>query len=220
VGIMLLYITLIFAACSLLKKWWYKTLAAAVVGLLLIGPGFAAMWIHQDYAHESHAEIDRIVPAVIEIRKLIYLPVHLVIYTDPDWVLAKYTDASDVILHEAQDKLFKRNEPATIDFLKTGVYPENYAMLPGSCTPVNGQASAGMCLDALGVRNSRWGALKSDGTPYHPYEDVVIVHWDERAGTLTLVRSLQLADLAGYNITTAGPTELKSSLDRVAVPMP
>jgi hypothetical protein len=219
-GIMLLYTTIIFAITDLLRKQWSETLAAAIVSLLLIGPGFAFMWIHQDYANQARAEVDRLVPAIKEVRQLIYLPAHLVVHTEPDWVLAKWTDASDAVLHDTQDKLYKANEPATLDFLKTGVYYENIAMIPGTCNALNGQASAGMCLDEKGVLSTRWAAPKSPTEFVHPYEDIVIVHWDAKAGKLNILKSLKMPDLTGYNITTAGRTELSTNPDRVAVPIP
>jgi hypothetical protein len=214
-GISLLVVTLIFLAAGLLRPRWREVAAVGLTGLLLLGPGLAVMWMYQDVAHRSRAEIDRIAAAVIEVRRVIYLPVELIIVTDPDWVLAKFTDASDVILHDVQQKLFAANEPATIDFLKTGMYAENYATLPGSCQTVNGQASGGLCLGEKELRSSRWAV-----GPTHPYDDVVVVHWDARAGKLDILRGISLADLAGYNISTAGPTELRTNPARLAIPIP
>jgi hypothetical protein len=214
-GIALLAVTLIFLAAGLFGARWLEVVAVGGTALLLLGPGFAEMWIYQDVAQRSRAEIDRIAAAVIEVRKVIYLPVELVIVTDPDWVLAKFTDASDVILHEVQQKLFAANEPATIDFLKTGMYAENYATLPGSCQTANGQASGGLCLGEKALYSSRWAA-----GPTHPYDDVVVAHWDARAGKLDILRSVALADLPGYNISTAGPTVLRTNPARLAVPIP
>lgn len=216
-GITLFYVTLIFAVCSLLPVRWREIIAVAATAFVLLGPGFGWMWAYQDYAHRARAEIARMVPAVIEVRKLIYLPVHLVIVTDPNWILSKWTDASDVILHEVQQGLFNVNEPAEIDFLKVGDYEEDYATTPGSCMQSNGtRASAsGICLGTDVLYNSRWADKRTT-----PYDQVVVVHWDEATGKLNMLRSVSVSDLPNYNFTTAGPTELKTNPDRVAVPLP
>jgi hypothetical protein len=216
-GITLFYVTLIFAVCSLLRARWREVAAVSITAFILLGPGFGWLWAYQDYAHRARAEIGRLIPAVIEVRKLIYLPVHLVILTDPDWVVSKWTDASDVILHDTQQGLYNANEPAEIDFLKVGDYYEDYATLPGSCQ-MNGNTRAtasGICLGTDMLYNSRWADKRTT-----PYDQVVVVHWDEKTGKLNILRSVSVSDLPNYNITTAEPTILKTNPDRVAVPIP
>ncbi len=216
-GITLFYVTLIFAACSLLRGRWREIAAVGITAVVLLGPGFGWLWAYQDYAHRARAEIGRLIPAVIEVRKLIYLPVHLVILTDPDWVLTKWTDASDVILHEVQQGLFNINEPAEIDFLKVGDYYEDYATMPGSCMMNSGNraTASGICLGTDELYNSRWADKRTT-----PYNQVVVVHWDEMTGKLNILRNVSIRDLPNYNITTAGPTTLATNPDRVAVPLP
>lgn len=216
-GITLFYVTLIFAMCSLLQTRWRDIVAVGVIAFILIGPGFGWLWAYQDYAHRARAEIGRLIPAVIEVRKLIYLPVHLVILTDSDWVLSKWTDASDVILHDTQQGLYNANEPAEIDFLKVGDYYEDFATLPGSCQ-MNGNTRAtasGICLGTDVLYNSRWADKRTT-----PYDQVVIVHWDEKTGKLNILRSVSVSELPNYNITTTDPDMLKTNPDRVAVPIP
>ncbi len=216
-GIMLFYVVLIFLIGELLLKRWGTLVAAVVTAVVLLGPGFARLWMYQDVAQRSWAEIDRLVPAVIEVRKTIYLPAHLMILTDPDWVVSRFTDASDVILHDTQERLYKANEPATIDFIKTGMYAENYLTLPGTCILANQQQSGGMCLGRDRLHLSRWAA-QSD----RPYADVVVLHWNDTTGKLELLRGVKVDALQqqGYNISTAGPNELNTNPDRVAVPLP
>ncbi|HLY26381.1 MAG TPA: hypothetical protein VKQ72_08585 [Aggregatilineales bacterium] len=213
-GIMLLYVTLIFGLCALLRVRWKRTLAAALVALVLIGPGFAWLWIYQDYAHESRDEIGWMTAAVLQVHRLVYSPVYLVILTDPHWVLSRMNDASDVIVHEVQQNVWSAGGSATIDILKTGAYPETYANIPGTCDNIDKVASAGVCLDASGVHPSRW-AMQA----LHPYADVVVVHYDDHAGTMTIIPGLRVADLPGYNFTTAGPQELRTDPARVTVPV-
>ncbi len=215
-GIMLFYVTLIFGLCSLLRTRWRDMLAVGIVAGFLIGPGFAWMWIYQDYAHESRNEIARMTTAVLQVHRLVYSPVYFVILTDPTWVLSRMNDASDVVVHEVQQNVWSAGGSASIDILKTGAYPETYENIPGTCTNIDQQASAGVCLDSdsIGVHPSRW-AFQA----IHPYADVVVVHYDDRAGTMAIIPGVRVADLPGYNLTTAGPQELRTDPARVAVPI-
>jgi hypothetical protein len=191
-------------------------MAVGIAAAVLIGPGFAWLWIYQDYAHAARAEIDRIAAAILEVRRVVYSPVHFVILTDPDWIVTRLNDASDVVVHEAQQKVWDADGDASIDVLKTGAYKENYTNIPGTCQTVNSQASAGMCLNMDQIHSSRWAF---GGT--HPNANVVIVRYDARAGKMTILPALELKDLeqAGYNITTAGPTTLRTNTERLAVPL-
>ncbi len=197
-GIMLLYVTLIFWGCSLLRTRWKESLAVALTALILIGPGFAWMWVYQDYAQESRREIDRMTTAVLDVHRLVYSPVYFVIVTDPD-----------------QQKVWAAGGSATIDILKTGAYPETYINKPGTCDNVDGVASAGVCMDQNVVHPTRWALQQAQ-----PNDNVVIVHYDARAGTMTIIPEITLADLPGYNFTSAGPTSLRTNPKRVAVPIP
>jgi hypothetical protein len=215
-GIALFWVTLIFWLCELLRTRWKTVMAVGIAAAVLIGPGFAWLWIYQDYAHAARAEIDRIAAAILEVRRVVYSPVHFVILTDPDWIVTRLNDASDVVVHEAQQKVWDADGDASIDVLKTGAYKENYTNIPGTCQTVNSQASAGMCLNMDQIHSSRWAF---GGT--HPNANVVIVRYDARAGKMTILPALELKDLeqAGYNITTAGPTTLRTNTERLAVPL-
>jgi hypothetical protein len=215
-GIALFYVTLIFWLCDLLRTRWKTTLAAGITAAVLLGPGFAWLWIYQDYAHAARAEIDRITATILDVRRAVYSPVHFVILTEPNWIVTRLNDASDVIVHEVQHKLWDSGGDATIDILKTGAYKENYANIPGTCQTVNSQASAGMCLNTDQVHSSRWAF---GGT--HPNANVVIVRYDSRAAKMTILPALSFnhLEVAGYNITTAGPTSLRTNTQRLAVPL-
>jgi hypothetical protein len=215
-GITLLYITLIFAASELLPSHMRLILAASI-SAVLVASGFVYLWMYQDVAQQSRAEIDRITAAVIDVRKTIYLPAHLVILTDPDWVVSKFTDASEEVLHEIQQSLYAANEPATIDFVRTGMPAETFEPIPGSCNMANEQRSGGICLDQTIMRNTRWAVKENTN-----YQDIVVLKWDAQAGILRVIPDLSVSALRaqGYNISSAGPDLLSTNRDRLAVPLP
>jgi hypothetical protein len=211
-GISLLYVTAIFGLLSLSRL---PSMAAPVVtALLLIGPGYAWLWIYQDYAQAARAEIDRMTAAVMAVRPVMYAPVHLVILTEPDWIAARFVDAGDVIVHEMQQRLWEQGGDATVDILHTGAYPEEYATAPGSCTTVSGEYSAGICLGADEVVGSRWAF----GT-LHPNENIVVLQYVDATGEMGVLPEVRLSDLQGYNVATAGPESLATNPERVAVPI-
>ena len=213
-GIALFYVTLIFAVSEqVTRARWGQIAAVAAAGALLIGPGFAFLLTYQDYAQDSRREIDRLTAAVLAVRPTLYRPVHLVILTPEDWVTSRFVDASDVILHEVQQNLWEQGGDATIDILTRGSYAEDYAVYPGTCETLTGQASTGICLAEDEVYSSRW-AIPAALT--HPNEDVVILRYDAAAGTMTVLPRLEIEALDGYNIATAGPGALETNPARVA----
>lgn len=213
-GISLLYVTLIFGAWGLIRVRWSQTAAAVVTGLVFIGPGFAWLWIYQDYAQATRAEIDRMTAAVLDIREVMYSPAHLVIVTDPDWVGARFVDAADVVVHEVQQNLWELGGDATIDILHTAAHPEEYATYPYTCKTVSGEYSAGICLDLDEVYGSRWAV----GAPY-PNEDIVVVQYDSNQGKMTILPEIRVNELQNYNLTTAGPVALSTNPRRLAIPL-
>lgn len=212
-GIVLTFTALIYliAHWVRLPRWGAPVLGCA----LLIAPGAASLFRVQDAALGSRAQIVPLVSAVQTVRQTIYLPAHLIILTDDRFPLATFNNASDVILHETQQQLFKANEPATLDLLKRGAFEESYVTQPGTCAPISGDAPAGLCLDADQIINSRWALNRTAR-----YEDVVIVYWDGQ--TLTILPDLSLEALrrCQYNVATAGAETLRTNPARLAIPLP
>lgn len=203
-GVTLIYVTGIFAICDLLLA--HPRLALFAVNLLLIAPGFTWLWMYQDYAHATAEETEHLTDVVLQNRPNYGAsPLFLVIITPPDWAPAHFVDASDVILHNAQQNLWTRGGDVVIDILHMGANPDEYATLPGACDTFSREASAGLCLLPDAVHTSRWGS-----GPTHPLSEIVVARYDDQTGQLTMIPSISLNELAGYNITTSGPTELKS----------
>jgi hypothetical protein len=215
-GIALLYVTLIFGACYLLRTRWYATLATVATGILLIGPSFTLLLAYQDYAQKTRQDIDHITNAALNVRPLMYSPVHIVVITLPNWPGAYFPDAVDVVVHEVQQKLWERGGDATIDIIKKGnaSLAGEWETKPGSCDTVSGEAQAGMCLGADAIRLTRW----SFGG-WQPYENVVVVRYDHISHTMTIQPQISLSDLEDYNITTSGPLILRTNPERVTVPL-
>jgi len=214
-GITLLYVTAIFGAGRLVLP--DRAIAGGMgTAILLLGPGFAWLLTYQDYAQHMRREIGRITDAILEVRPLMTAPVHLVILTEPDWVGARFPDAHDVVIHEVQQNLWQRGGDATLDILKAGNegVRDEFLTFPGTCDPILGEAPAGMCLDWGVVHASRWAVGST-----HPNEDIVILHYDHRAGHMTILPEIHMADLTEYNITTAGPAVLRTNPARLLVPL-
>jgi hypothetical protein len=114
--------------------------------MLLIGPGFAWLLTYLDYAQQSRREIDRLSVAITDVRRTVYAPAHILILTERDWVAARFVDASDVILHEVQQRLWQSIGGSTIDIVKVGEFEEVCATLPGTCETPIGQTSARICI--------------------------------------------------------------------------
>ncbi len=212
-GISLFWVTLVFAVFDVVRIG--EKGAAVAVAVIFAGGGFAWMLTYQDYAHAAFREIDRIERGILALRPMIYSPVHFVVVTDDDWVGARFVDASDVIVHEVQQRLWADGADATLDILHTAAYPEEYATLPGTCDTVSGEYSAGMCFDAETVHTSRWAF----GTT-HPLEDLVLVRYDDDAGQFSVVDRLTMDELGAYNIVSVGATQLQTNPARLAVPLP
>lgn len=217
VGITVLYTTLIFvaayAARRMVARWpirWHA-LGALAMGVGLIGPGFAFMLAYQSIGQDATAEIDNLKNAVIDVRCLFRRPLHMVILTDRDWVGARIPDANDWILRETQRALIDAQADVTIDILKAGNagYEDDFVPVEGTCDL---DFASGMCLDADGVRTSRWALGE-----IVPTADIVIVHY-ANDGTLTLLRDIDIRDLDDYNIATAGPNTLITNVERLALP--
>jgi hypothetical protein len=215
-GISLLYVTLIFGAFRLLRARWQTTAAVVSTAVLLLGPGFAWLLTYQDYAQDTRDEIERMTAAVLDIRRVMVAPVHIVIVTQPGWVGSRFPDAHDLLIHEIQQGLWERGGDATIDILRTGNkdFEDDFITYPGTCRTVSGEASSGMCLDWDVVHSSRWAT-----GPTHPDADVVIVRYSDTTGTMTILPEIRMSDLGAYNITTAGPMALKTNPDRLVVPL-
>jgi len=213
VGITLLYVTAIYGIERLVLP---RRIAARgiVTAILLFGPGFAWLLVYQDYAQQMRREIGRITEAILDIRPVMTAPVHLVIVTEPDWVGARFPDAHDVVIHEVQQQLWQRGGDATLDILKAGneSIEDEFRTFPGTCDTVLGEAPAGMCLDWHVIHASRWAVGST-----HPNEDIVILHYDHRAGRMTILPEIHMVDLAEYNITTAGPAVLRTNPARSLV---
>jgi hypothetical protein len=217
VGITLLYVTLIFGAVFVLRqlsgviraRW--QAVAMLVTGLVLIGPGFGWLLVYQDEAQAAYGEVDHIANAVLGVRCLFYRPLHVVIVTEPDWVVSRFPDTNDLIIRQAQIKITDSLGDATLDILKTGNegYEDDYIPPPGTCDL---DFPSGMCLEDDGIRPSRWTSV-----PFVPNEDVVILRY-ANDGSMTLLPQIDIADLGGYNIATANPTVLKTSEQRLALP--
>jgi hypothetical protein len=212
-GIALTFTALIYLAAHWLHSpRWGAPLLGCV---LLIAPGAASLFRVQDAALGSRAQIALLASAVQAVRQTIYLPAHLIILTNDRFPLATFNNASDVILHETQQRLFKANEPATLDLLKIGAFEESYRTHPGTCNPISGEAPAGLCLDRGQIINSRWAATRTAR-----FEDVVIVYWDGQAMTILPNVSLEVLWRCGYNVATTGATTLRTNPARVAIPLP
>lgn len=213
VGIALFYVTAIFAVVQVLRL--RPVLASGVCGSLLAGVGFAWLLMYQGYAHAAFGEIDRLAGGIAQLRQSIYAPAHFILVTDDDWVGARFNDAADVIAHETQQKLWALGTDSTVDILHTAAHPEEVAVSPGTCDTLSDESSAGMCLDENGVWVSRWAT-----GAHHPYADVILLRYEDDTGQLAVIDSVRLADLAGYNIASAGPDVLRTNPDRLAVPPP
>ncbi|MCC7206557.1 MAG: hypothetical protein IT323_04585, partial [Anaerolineae bacterium] len=189
-------------------------LGAVLCAALLIGPGLALTVAYRDFAAASRAEIEHLSAAILDRRGLFGRPLHLIVVTEPDWPAARFLNASDVILHEAQQAIWARGGDATLDILKVGALPDQYQTEPGTCNARYGEASAGPCLAETEIMGSRWAAVRSA-----PLENVVVARYDTESHTLRPVGEILLAALDGYNIGTAGPALLKSSPARLLAPI-
>jgi hypothetical protein len=218
-GIALLYATLIFggvyALRALFERWTrrWQPVALLFAGLGLIGPSLGYMLVYQDIAQTSYQEIDDLAASVMDVRCLFGRPLHMVIVTEADWPVSRIPDASDLVIRQAQIKLIEENADVTIDVIRANLkdYRDDYELPDKTTCEMN--SPSGMCLSDDAVRVSRW-ALGG----VVPNEDVVVVHL-ANDGTLTLFPQLDITSLKDYNITTIGPTVLKTSEARLALPL-
>jgi hypothetical protein len=226
-GIALLYVTFtfggVYAVRKVLGRWvdQWQSAAMLLTGVGLFGAGLAYMLAYQSVAQASYHEIDDVAGAISDVRCLFTRPLHMVLVTDPDWPVARIPDASDLIIRQAQAKLIEANADVTIDIVRTNSkdYEDDYKLPDKTTCEMN--SPSGMCLAGDWVRASRWAlgglSIGEWGNRFVPDEDIAVVHY-ANDGTLTLMPQLDITTLKDYNITTIGPTILKTSTARLALP--
>jgi|GEM_PF-2881695 len=216
-GITLIYVTLIFAVCDIIRSRWKTVIASAIVGLALIGPGIVFLFAYQTYAQQAAHEVERITDALIEIRWQMTAPVHLIVIAPENWVAARFTDTVDLTIHEIQQLIWERGLAATIDFLHTGAYPAEYAVEPGTCHSVAVEGSSGICVDSEKIYNSRWAWSLG---MYSRLEDLVLLRYDATAGTLSIIGDIRADELRGYNFITANIPVVSTNRERLTIELP
>lgn len=210
-GIAVLWTVGLFSLCDLIKRQRWALPLSVVV---LVAPGLASTLIMQSNALAARADIPRMVRALQEVNRVIYLPAYVLIITPPDWPTSKLNDAVDVTRHEVQQRLWEANSGLTIDLIRTRAELPSFATKPDSCAMITGESPGGVCLDRENLRGTRWSQQRT-----YPYEDVVIVRYDQEQGQMWLIRGFRLSEMADYNVTTAGRTELLTNPARIAVPL-
>ncbi|MCB9449900.1 MAG: hypothetical protein H6672_00580 [Anaerolineaceae bacterium] len=219
-GVMLLYVMLLAGAVYLLRRFTanrarlWEGVALVLIGVVVVGPGFAIVQAYRSEGEAAYTEVEHVAEAVLDVRCLFYRPLHIVIVTDPDWVVSRTPDAHDVIIRQAQILIDEAQGDVTIDILKTGNtgYEDDFIPAPGTCEL---DFASGLCLDADGIRSSRWASPQLVSN-----EDIVLLHY-ANDGTMTLLREIDMQDLAGYNIGTSEPgvlTTLRTNESRLALP--
>jgi hypothetical protein len=166
----------------------------------------------QRTAQAARADIDVMTASLLTVNRVIYAPAYVLIITPRDWPTSKINDAADVVRHEVQQRIWSAGSGLVVDILRTRTEVASFTVFPGTCTTTSGQASGGICLGADFVRSTRWTE-----TPIHPNAEVVIVTYDPTVAVMNPVAGFTLAEMAGYNIATAGPTALQTNPAKVAV---